>query len=453
MEKWAGETVVWTRLRGAVAALAVAGLAGCSSVPDDLNPGTWASGASDWVSGLFSGSDSQPAADVPSAPQDQPKLGNDERPKPMPQAEKQQILDSLAADHANAHYTEAEQKRDGSPTRPLSGEAEAASSAPASDATAAEQPPAAASQPEPAKAAEPSPAPAATTETDTGPAAKTLKSSQPTSANETPAAPVQAAAAAPDTDSVVAPSARVKLDDPMPAPSNPPKPAPQAAVAQAAPAPAPAPKQTVAQSAPAPVTQPVATAAPAPAPAPHPVAKTGDLVADTYRQRLAEFRSGSVAASQATYREPAATPRRNTEVMNDAGMPNTKITPAHGSGGAHPLSALNQSKAAASFQMGEIAFGEGTAALGPDSEAHLKSVAEVYRSSKGTAKIGIVGHSNSRRLDVSASANRDANRSLAAERAAAVARALEKLGVPASKIYAGATGETAGDYVDVFVSY
>ena len=98
-------------------------------------------------------------------------------------------------------------------------------------------------------------------------------------------------------------------------------------------------------------------------------------------------------------------------------------------------------------------FGEGTAALSAADEAPLKAVADVYRDSKGAAKIGIVGHSNSERLDVNPGANRDSNRSLASQRAASVARVLERLGIPAAKIYAGATGETAGDYAEVFVAY
>jgi len=117
------------------------------------------------------------------------------------------------------------------------------------------------------------------------------------------------------------------------------------------------------------------------------------------------------------------------------------------------LSALDQAKAAASFQVAEIMFGEGTADLSAEDEAPLRAVADIYRDSKGTAKIGVVGHSNSVRLDVSAVANRESNRSLASERAAAVARVLERLGVPAAKIYAGATGETEGDYAEVFVAY
>ncbi len=119
----------------------------------------------------------------------------------------------------------------------------------------------------------------------------------------------------------------------------------------------------------------------------------------TYRERLAEFSAGSAAPTQqASYAEPTGAARSSDTAVNDIGaVPNSKVTAAHGSGGAHPLSALDQSKAAASFQMGQIVFGEGTAALDPNSEAVLSAVADLYLSSKGVAKIGIVGHSNSPR--------------------------------------------------------
>jgi len=276
-------------------------------------------------------------------------------------------------------------------------------------------------------------------------------------------------AAAPDTDTdaVVAPSARVNLSEGQPQTAAP------AAQATPAPAPAPAPMQTASAApppapAPAPAPMQTASAAPPPAPVPSPAvaaprprpsvaAGNGALVAATYRERLDEFTTWSAAAGAASARDayvPSAPAPAQGSVMNDgSAIPNTKVTAAHGSGGAHPLSALDASRAAARFDIAEIDFGEGTAALLPSQDASLSAVAQVYRDSKGAAKIGIIGHSNSPRLDISAAANRESNRSLAAERAAAVARALEKMGVPASKIYVGATGETAGDYAEVFAAY
>jgi outer membrane protein OmpA-like peptidoglycan-associated protein len=466
---------VSAKIRGLVSVLAVATVAGCSSVPDDLDPSTWASGASDWVSSVFSSSPSDNTAPQPDhetgqtpvtpAPAEKPQLGNDERPKAEPTAERQQIAEGLIADRTNAQYAEAEAKREGDATRPLDEPA----SAPA-DQTSTAQPstatPPATTASAPASA--PAPSPASSTPASAPPSApaptKPLTSSSAAPAQTPP--PVPSAATSTDTDAIVAPSARVNATEGQsqaaaPAPQAPvapqPKPQPvQVAAAAPPPAPTPAPKPAA-----PPQTQQVAAATPAPAPAPAPrpsvAAGNGDLVAATYRQRLAEFNAVSAAdgASRSASSAAASAPSASEgSVMSDAGvLPNSKVTAAHGSGGAHPLSALDQSKAAANFEVAEVAFDEGTAVLMPTEEAALRQVVEVYRSNKGAAKIGIIGHSNSPRLDVSAVANRESNRSLAAERADAVARALEKMGIPAARIYAGATGETAGDYVEVFATY
>ena len=428
--------------RGMVSALAVAAVTGCSSVPDSLDPSTWVSGVNDWVSNVFDSTpDTEAQQTAPPTPAEKPQLGNDERPKGEPTAERQQIAEGLVADRANAQYTESELKRMGDPTRPL----DEAHAAPASEATASIQTGAPDAAPSPSPAAAPSPSPAAAP----SPSSKPLTSSVATPQQTPPPA------ASDDTESVVAPSARVNMNEDQGTPATP-RPAP-VQTASAAPPPAPAPKPAPTPAA-APVAAPAAAPAPAPvpaaAPAPRPsvAAGNGDLVGATYRERLAEFASGEAAAS-APRAAPAPAGSEST-VMNDSStLPNSKVTATKGSGGAHPLSALDQAKMAASFEVAEIAFDEGTSVLLPAEQASLRQVVEVYRASKGTAKIGIIGHSNSPRLDVSAVANRESNRSLAAQRADAVARALEKMGVPAGKIYAGATGETAGDYAEVFAAY
>lgn len=65
----------------------------------------------------------------------------------------------------------------------------------------------------------------------------------------------------------------------------------------------------------------------------------------------------------------------------------------------------------------------------------LKEIAALIKG--GARSVRIVGYSLSSRLDIDPSANLDANRELAAERADVVARELIRLGVPARKIYAG----------------
>jgi outer membrane protein OmpA-like peptidoglycan-associated protein len=456
-----------------VSVVCVAALvAGCGSIPDELNPGTWVSGAGDWVSGWFDSSPSgggqaQPApataAAVPAAPAETPKLSDDTRPKTDSNTDKQKIVEGLVSDRANAQYTQSEQAREGEPTRPLEVEkAEAPPPPPPAPAAQAAAAPAPAPAPSPAPAASPAKVAAA------APAPAVPLPTPPSAPDKTLVGPGQSDSSG-DTDSVVAPSARVKINPPdggMPSPEPAQRVASPPPQQMAAAAPPPAPSRPVAATPaaapPPPPSRPVAptpAAAPPPlppvvaaSPPPRPIVRpaNGDLVGAVYQQRLAEFNSGGGSAAVAP---PPAPPPSMGDSSGEGSAPATRVTAAHGAGGAHPLAALDQSKVAASFQVAQIVFGEGTSDLSAGEEAPLRAVADVYRDSKGTAKIGIIGHSNSIRLDVSAGANRDSNRTLAAERAAAVARELERLGVPAAKIYAGATGETAGDYAEVFVAY
>ncbi len=446
------------------ALLAAASLAGCSSIPDSLNPVNWAQGVGDWVSDTTdwvmgnTPDETQPAAQPDqSAQSDQtPKLGNDQRPVPPSQTQKQAQMDELAADRANADYDEAEAKREGADTRSLDDQLQG--------------------QPEPAsQVASATPAPAASNESD----------QLPGQATSPPPAPKPNAATAPKPIAAAPAPAPVPATAPMPAPApagqganpqdesavsdedltadllNEPvvEPGSDADVEAAPPPPPPG-------AAPAPVARPM-TAAPAPMPAAAPApaamasapsgAPIGSSVEDTYHKRLAEF--SQPAPLQVASAAPAPVP-------SDAGMASasgsgiklippgqTRLVAAHGSGGAHPLSALDPNKAAASFMVADLAFGEGTFALDQGGESQLRDVAQLYRQSGGSARIEVVGHSNSSRLDVSAAANMEDNRSLAAQRADAVAVALEHLGVPASHIYAGGLEDGTGDHTEVFAEF
>ncbi len=196
--------MLWTRMRGAVAALAVAGVAGCSSVPDDLNPGTWAGGASDWVSGLFDGSN-PPPPDVPSAPADQPKLGNDERPKATPPAERQKIADSLVA--IGPMRNTPKRSRSATATRRARWWKRMQ---PRRPKRLSLNPPR-----NPRRHLRPRPRPSLLRHRN--PLLRLPRRSRETKSLKSSAAdtaqPTQTASAAPDTDSVVAPSARVKMDE------------------------------------------------------------------------------------------------------------------------------------------------------------------------------------------------------------------------------------------------
>lgn len=132
-------------------------MAGCSSVPDAVNPVEWYKD----VSGLVTGSgDSTTAGSNDRAVEGEfPKVSSvPEPPKPMSPEERKDIARGLVADRANAKYTEDVIKRDGTPTRPL---ASAPAAGPRAAAVAPPPAPVEASRPEPvqppAKAVEAAP--------------------------------------------------------------------------------------------------------------------------------------------------------------------------------------------------------------------------------------------------------------------------------------------------------
>ncbi|MBW7849862.1 MAG: hypothetical protein H3C38_05125 [Rhodospirillales bacterium] len=107
-------------LRGRFAAATVmlsAGilLGGCSSVPDVVNPVAWYRGTTNWIKG-------EPAdtAQAPAQTGQFPKLSSvPARPQPISPAERQDIMQGLVSDRANARYSDEAPRLDGTPTRPL----------------------------------------------------------------------------------------------------------------------------------------------------------------------------------------------------------------------------------------------------------------------------------------------------------------------------------------------
>lgn len=187
-------------------------------------------------------------------------------------------------------------------------------------------------------------------------------------------------------------------------------------------------------------------------------------VEEIYRERLAEFSAPPSRPQLVIPSTPAAASAPSLAPPSAAAQRIVLIPPSefrhrrgHDNGGAEPLSAFNSSKSAASFQVDEVAFGEGTSALPKGEYRKLKDVVELFHQMGGT--IRILGRSTSSRLDVDPRSNIDANRQLAASRAAAVARALIRMGVPRSKVFAGAAlgaglSQTAGsEFTEIYIDY
>ncbi|PKU23061.1 OmpA family protein [Telmatospirillum siberiense] len=441
-------------------------LAGCSSVGSALNPLDW-----------FGSSDqSTSAKENPPDDSGFPKIRNDKRPDVATTKERSDLTKGLAADHSNAKYTQDVLRREGNPTRPLGIESAVAPKDDVSAQTPAVSPvtspvfvkpsvtqaPAAETAPVSAAPAVTAPATSATAP------APTVASMREQSAVAQPEA-ASAAAVVPAKPDVV-------VDDtpPPPPPKLPPSTVAASAPAQtasAAPAPAPAAVEQASSAtatavvAPAPAsTAPVSeakVAAPAAVTAPSPVAEPAPASVDeVYRRRLAEFSSGTTSSPSALTAPaakplaPAAEAAPATVLLSPAEY---RRTLSHDNGGARPLDAFDGTRSAASFQVAAVRFGEGTAELSAAEIAHLRDVVALYREKGGS--IRVLGRSASPRLDIDAKANLLANRQLAGGRAAAIARELIKLGIPARKIYAGAVPSTGaasasnGESTEIYIDY
>jgi len=252
---------------------------------------------------------------------------------------------------------------------------------------------------------------------------------------------------------------------------------PETAVAKAAPKVAPA-QVADAASAPAAVTADAAPpppavettqmasaqAAPQAAPTLRAPPAGPESVEDTYLRRLNEFAappaqpSASFQSSRApllsapTVAAPAYASSSYAPMAlasDSSGQTIHLVRPGHAkaqvasrnASGARSLSDFNESRSAASFDLASLNFGEGTSELSDAERSHLRDVAALYRQKGGSLRI--IAASSSPRLDVDPMANREANRALARTRADAVAAELVRLGVPARKIYAGTSDESA----------
>jgi outer membrane protein OmpA-like peptidoglycan-associated protein len=371
-------------------------LSGCSSVPSYVNPVHWYRSVSDWVSGP---SESEASAANAPAAEDFSKLPSDKRPETTSSENRTKIIQGLAADRANAKYTEQQINRDGSATRPLN--PDVASSKPVR----------------------------VIAQSETGGAAQQGDAVQQQVATASSVAPAAGQSA--------------QVSEPVPAKpvvsaeDAPPPPPPSMASVQASPS-----TPTSVQSSAAPSRMVAAVPTPAPA--------RPETVEEAYRRRLAEFDSAPRLSSAPLTPTPPAfaasalrpTNSAATTVALTSERPVTLIPPSQlrkakysTRDGVQPLGKFGGEGSAASFEVASVAFGEGTSELSSTEKAQLQQVAALYRQSGGSVRV--FGRSDSPRLDVDPAANREANRQLATQRADAVAHALIRLGIPASKIYAG----------------
>ncbi len=409
---FAAEPAQKTRRRASLQACLSAGslilssvlLAGCSSVPDAMNPVEWYRGAADWVAGTPE-SEAAAEAEAREVGGAFPSVNEvPERPRVLSPAERADIMEGLAADRDNARYTEQKVNRRGTPTRPL------APRPPAAEGVA----PTAAPAPTPAPISAPQRAPAPAT------AAATPAPITPATAVAPTPAPATAVAPTPAPAPAAAPAvARIPPSTPVPTP------VPPAAV--------PVPVATPLPAAAAPSAPPAqAAAAPAPAAAaPAPVAAPASLD-EHYRRRLAE-----------SARQDAAPPQQVVPVtLFRSPRESQPLAPTPAA--VHPPGS--------SDMVGRLTFAGSGARLGAGDIAQLEEIAGLQRSSGARVRIVASGTGASRQLDPVRAMVEELDAAI--RRADAIAQALQRMGVPAGRIVAttGETGEGDGT-TEIYLDY
>ena len=429
-------------------------LVSCSSLPDSADPDHWFDDGGDVDSGAY------------------PQIVDDKRPEPQSVRERDEAAKGLAADLANAHHTQEALNREGTPTRPLNPEmakmnpdtvktsvrkAEIKAEAPAASPKKASQDVASSAPPPVPEEAAPVPQGTAASEPSAVPE-KIAPVSQEVTASEPPAAPEEAAASAPPAPEEAAPVSQDTAASvpPPPAVSVSEEKTPAAPVSQKAPE-SPAPPAKAPAAAP-PVQE-----------AQQPALPVRETVQQVYQRRLAEWQtvsspvvkpSAPLTPGVSGWAPPPSAPdaapvvvAANTIHLVPPAEYHHKVS--HGNGGFQSLDDYHGDQTAASFQVGELTFGEGSAALSAEGQNRLQDVARLAKETNGAVRI--FGHSASSRLDIDPAANREANQQLARERALQIAHELVKMGIPARKIYAGSAGQTllpvSGEVAEIYLDY
>ncbi|MFO7484026.1 OmpA family protein [Oceanibaculum nanhaiense] len=396
-------------------------LAGCSSVPDAVNPVEWYKGATSLFEDDEAPATERPTAGRPAAErsgesQAYPNLGSvPARPADISSpSERRATQQGLVADRDQARYTD-QQPANAIDTGSSSG---ASRTAPA----AAPTPPPAVAPTAPAPIA---PASVAPTETPPRAAAPTTAETAPSAP---PAARIASRAEPTETQSVGAAmlerrrqevlaeraAAAEAADDSKPpmAPATAPQPsAPQST----------APQSSVPQSsAPAAMTEPAKTASRT-----EPKARTATEI---YQEQFA--RSAS----------PVAT--RSAEPTRTGAQTGTQAATAQDT--AAPTAS---DRTGISYLAATILFGHGSTALDPSERETLRKIAAEYRKTGGTLRI--VGHASSRTTDMRPLQHQLANFQVSVSRAETVAQELARLGVPARVMQVAGVGDSQPVYYEV----
>lgn len=404
--------------RLAACVLALSMLAGCSSVPDAMNPVEWYKGTRDAIVGKDDPTDEQAEA-PPGANEPIPNLGTvPPRPRTSTSVDRQNIASGLIADQQGARkYSgdviprQSDVPQPPPPSRPSAPQSSA--SAPAAPTT--EQVRAAAPPPPP-------PAPSQTPAASTAPAAPT----PPPAVTPAPQ-PIQAATVAPDRST------------PPGAPRTPPQ------MREVTPA-------NIAVGSSQPI-QPSNIVVPRENPqAPQLRAVTPYVPPPGLEQTETVYIGGSGATGGTRAATPASFRSVPPSSAIASEVPGTRPLSAYSGGGRN------------SYQLASIQFADGSARLSDRDRAVLSGVVDQARRAGATLRI--IGHASSRTGAKDVARHRDANARISAERAEAVARELVRLGLQPDIMYVGAvsdadpryfefmpTGEAGNRRAEIFIDF
>lgn len=386
-------------------------LAGCSSVPDAINPVEWYRGAASLFDEEEAPAPERTAGDRSSGDQAYPNLATvPARPTDISSpSERRAMRQGLVADRDQARYTDQQPSNaigtgstQASPPQTSASQTSASQTAPVRT-PAAPPPPAAAPAPAAPAVAEPAPAAAVP-----------------------PAQPAAPPAASPATPPAARIAPRAEAAEPLSAGAAMMERRRQEVLAEraaATPEPA-APRASAPQeSAPAP--------APESRPEPRPEPRT---------EARPESRAEARTAAE-IYREQFA--RSASPVETRSAEPE----PAVGAAASASAPAGAADRAGISYLAATILFGHGSTALDAAGQETLRKVAAEHRKNGGTLRI--VGHASSRTTDMQPLQHQLANFQVSVSRAEAVAQELVRLGVPARAMEVAGVGDSQPIYYEV----
>jgi len=116
-------------------------------------------------------------------------------------------------------------------------------------------------------------------------------------------------------------------------------------------------------------------------------------------------------------------------------------------GQVQSLTAYNATAFAGTFQVATIQFRNGSSTLSRDDMKILRDVVAVHRQQGGIVRV--VGHASSRTRDMGLNAHRSVNQSMSATRANTVGKALLDLGITGETLFVGGVSDSRPLYAEV----